>query len=136
MGRGSGCHVQKEKRNRRSERFIKYSSRSVSLARHQRECALTVTAQIASDIWPEATADGDKERDGASDSDEAEDGDDLEAQVAKELASIKRPRREQRFGEWTSITVVLYTLELKPLKANCQTNTPCGKEAGVTIYPI
>jgi len=97
---------------------------------------LTVTAQIASDIWPEATVDGDEERDGASESDEAEDGDDLEAQVAKELASIKRPRREQRFGEWIFITVALYTLELKSLKANCQTNTPCGKEAGVTIYPI
>jgi hypothetical protein len=98
MDRGSGCPVQKGKRNRRSEKFIKYSSRSVSLARHGRECALTVTAQIASDIWPEAAAGGDQECDGASENDEA-DGEDLEAQVAKELAAIKRPRREHRFGE-------------------------------------
>ena len=106
MGRGFGSPVQKEKRNRRSERFIKCSSLSVSLARHRRECGLTVTAQIASDIWPEAAADSSQECDRASGSDEAEGGNDFEAQVAKELASIKRPRREHRFGEWVFIVVV------------------------------
>ncbi|KAF9647131.1 hypothetical protein BDM02DRAFT_3117486 [Thelephora ganbajun] len=62
-----------------------------------------VFESIASDIWPEAASD---EGGKANDSDEAENGGDFEAQVAKELASIKRPRKEQRF-------------------ANCQTSTPC-----------
>jgi len=60
---------------------------------------LTATVQIASDVWPESGLDDGKESDGANNSDGAEDSD-LEAQVAKELASIKRPRKEQRFGWW------------------------------------
>ena len=79
------------------------------LPRHRRECALTVTAQVASDIWPEVATDDDQERDRANESDEADGGDDFEAQVAKELASIKRPRKEQRFGRRVSIGAVLYT---------------------------
>jgi tRNA acetyltransferase TAN1 len=59
---------------------------------------LTITVQIASDIWPEDAASGDQECDKTDESDEAEGGDDFEAQVAKELTSIKRPRKEQRFG--------------------------------------
>lgn len=64
-----------------------------------------VFESIASDVWPESGLDDGRESDGANNNDGAEDSD-LEAQVAKELASIKRPRKEQRF-------------------ANCQTNTPC-----------
>jgi len=62
-----------------------------------------VFESIAADVWPADAADNGQK---CGESDEAEDGDDFEAQVAKELASIKRPRKEQRF-------------------ANCQTNTPC-----------
>lgn len=69
---------------------------------------LTATAQIASDIWPEAATDDDRECEKANESDEAEGGDDFEAQVAKELAAIKRPRKEQRFGGWVSVTGVFY----------------------------
>lgn len=54
-------------------------------------------AQIASDVWPESTSDDDWGRETGDES--GEDGYDLEAQVAKELVSIKRPRKEQRFGE-------------------------------------
>jgi len=64
-----------------------------------------VLESIASDIWPEGATDDGQECDKLNESDEAGD-EDFEAQMAKELASIKRPRKEQRF-------------------ANCQTNTPC-----------
>jgi len=70
---------------------------------------LMVTAQIASDIWPEAATDYDRECDKANESDEAED---LEAQVAKELASIKRPRKEQRFGGFSSLECSIPGLKL------------------------
>ncbi|KAF9790658.1 thump domain-containing protein [Thelephora terrestris] len=63
-----------------------------------------VFESIASDVWPQSAPDGDGEK--SVESDGAEDGDDFEAQIAKELAAIKRPRKEQRF-------------------ANCQTGTPC-----------
>ncbi|KAI0272169.1 hypothetical protein BGY98DRAFT_1002353 [Russula aff. rugulosa BPL654] len=63
---------------------------------------------LASELWPESTAAAveadDDESHAGSDVGEVEE--DLEKQIAKELASIKRPRKEQRF-------------------ANCQTNTPC-----------
>jgi hypothetical protein len=52
--------------------------------------------------------DDDRECEKANESDEAEGGDDLEAQVAKELAAIKRPRKEQRFGGWVSVSEVFY----------------------------
>ena len=55
----------------------------------------------------------DQGHDEANESDEADDGDDFETQVAKELASIKRPRKEQRFGRWVSIGAVLYTKTLE-----------------------
>ena len=58
-----------------------------------------VGAQIASDIWPESTSDDERGCETKNEGDGAEGGYDLEAQVAKELVSIKRPRKEQRFGE-------------------------------------
>lgn len=88
---------------------------------------LTVTTQIASDIWPEAATDGGQEYDKVNESDE--DGEDFEAQVAKELASIKRPRKEQRFGGFLSLECSIPGLKL--LEANCQTNTPCGMKSHV-----
>lgn len=60
---------------------------------------------LASELWPETAP----VSDGAGDEDDPDEGtvtEDLEKQLSKELASIKRPRKEQIF-------------------ANCQTNTPC-----------
>ncbi|EPQ52634.1 hypothetical protein GLOTRDRAFT_79752 [Gloeophyllum trabeum ATCC 11539] len=55
---------------------------------------------LAEEMWPAQAHDG-------SDNDEMNDkADDLEAQIAKEMAAMKKPRKEQIF-------------------ANCQTNTPC-----------
>jgi len=56
---------------------------------------------LASELWPETAA----VADGGSDSEDGLD-EDLEKRISKELASIKRPRKDQIF-------------------ANCQTNTPC-----------
>ncbi|KAI0321774.1 hypothetical protein OF83DRAFT_188553 [Amylostereum chailletii] len=60
---------------------------------------------IATELWPEPGPTALAEAD-ADDADEDGEEEDLEKQIAKELASMKRPRREQRF-------------------VNCQTNTPC-----------
>ncbi|KAI0078791.1 hypothetical protein K474DRAFT_1659968 [Panus rudis PR-1116 ss-1] len=62
---------------------------------------------VANELWPETapSATSAKTENGDSDSD-VDEGSDIEKQIAKEVATIKRPRREQRF-------------------ANCQTNTPC-----------
>ncbi|EGN98863.1 hypothetical protein SERLA73DRAFT_181559 [Serpula lacrymans var. lacrymans S7.3] len=62
---------------------------------------------VAAEVWPTEGA-GRVAEDIADCSDAEELDDDLpvEAQIAKELAAIKRPRKQQRF-------------------ANCQTNTPC-----------
>ncbi|EPS96098.1 hypothetical protein FOMPIDRAFT_62568 [Fomitopsis schrenkii] len=55
---------------------------------------------LASELWPEEAI--------GEDGEDGEEGgaDELEKQIAKEVESMKRPRKEQRF-------------------ANCQTNTPC-----------
>lgn len=65
---------------------------------------------LASELWPgsavvEETGD-DESHANSNDSDDHEVEEDLEKQIAKELASMKRPRNEKRF-------------------VNCQTNTPC-----------
>ncbi|KAH9972075.1 hypothetical protein BGW80DRAFT_393477 [Lactifluus volemus] len=64
---------------------------------------------LASELWPEsATTGGSGNEEGCNSSDDGaiEEELDLEKRIATELASITRPRKEQRF-------------------ANCQTNTPC-----------
>ncbi|KAJ8468181.1 hypothetical protein ONZ51_g9803 [Trametes cubensis] len=59
---------------------------------------------LANELWPTDTAEA---ADAQGESDEEDGGaDDLEKQIAKEVASMKRPRKETRF-------------------ANCLTNTPC-----------
>ncbi|THH27864.1 hypothetical protein EUX98_g6323 [Antrodiella citrinella] len=61
---------------------------------------------LSKDLWPEPS-NADTLNDDAEGSDgEADDGETIEAQIAKEVASMKRPRKEQRF-------------------ANSDTNTPC-----------
>ncbi|KAF9809430.1 hypothetical protein IEO21_07408 [Rhodonia placenta] len=59
---------------------------------------------LASELWP-ADSTGSQNQAEGSRSEEEDDGD-IEKAIAKEVASMKRPRKEQRF-------------------ANCQTNTPC-----------
>ncbi|KAI0749461.1 hypothetical protein C8Q80DRAFT_1162162 [Daedaleopsis nitida] len=60
---------------------------------------------LSNQLWP-TESDGTKEDSDKSDDEDVGGADDLEKQIAKEVASMKRPRRETRF-------------------ANCQTNTPC-----------
>jgi len=59
---------------------------------------------LASELWPETDA-GAREAGDEDGHDNSDDGtaeeEDLEKQMAKELASIKRPRREQRFDQHT-----------------------------------
>ena len=59
-------------------------------------CFTFIFLQLASELWPESVAVETDEED-----DDPDDGGvevDLEKQIAKEVAFIKRPRREQRFG--------------------------------------
>ncbi|KAH9945335.1 uncharacterized protein BXZ73DRAFT_96321 [Epithele typhae] len=64
-----------------------------------------VFESLANRLWPQKGPSDGKDPD-ESDEDGGGGADDLENQIAKELASMKRPRRETRF-------------------ANCLTNTPC-----------
>ena len=55
-----------------------------------------MSIQLANEVWP-------TESDGLKDGDDESDGDgggaaDLEKQIAREISSMKRPRRETRFG--------------------------------------
>ena len=51
-----------------------------------------IVKQVASELWPEnLDSDGDIRS--------GDDEDDLEDQIAKELALMKHPRKERRFGE-------------------------------------
>jgi len=75
---------------------------------------------VASELWPDTAVAEASDEEGHDDSDDGAIGDeveeDFEKQVAKELAAIKRPRKEQQF-------------------ANCQTNTPCGARINDTPFP-
>ncbi|KAI9000624.1 hypothetical protein BD414DRAFT_404751 [Trametes punicea] len=59
---------------------------------------------LANELWPQAVTEGSGDSEGSEE--ESGGADDLEKQIAKEVESMKRPRKETRF-------------------ANCQTNTPC-----------
>ncbi len=58
--------------------------------------------QVASELWPDTAVAEASDEEGHDDSDDGAVGDevaeDFEKQVAKELATIMRPRKEQRFG--------------------------------------
>ena len=55
-----------------------------------------MSIQLANEVWP---TESDGLKDGDDESDEDGGGaDDLEKQIAKEVSSMKRPRRETRFG--------------------------------------
>ena len=55
-----------------------------------------IAKQVASELWPENL-------DSDGDICSGDDKDDLEDQIAKELALMKHPRKEQRFGECSCI---------------------------------
>lgn len=62
---------------------------------------------LAEELWPAEEKAGESvSDDDADDADDSDDDGDIAAQIAKEVAAMKRPRKEQRF-------------------ANCQTDTPC-----------
>jgi len=54
---------------------------------------------LACELWPGSDAVQADDDEGHADSDDGEVEEDLEKQIAKELASIKRPRKEQRFDQ-------------------------------------
>ena len=54
--------------------------------------------QLASELWPGSAAVEASDDESHADADDGEVEEDLEKQVARELASIKRPRKEQKFG--------------------------------------
>ncbi|TCD70194.1 hypothetical protein EIP91_004373 [Steccherinum ochraceum] len=61
---------------------------------------------LASEMWPQQDSDKSKDEGDDDNEEDTDDDENIEAQIAKEVASMKRPRKEQRF-------------------VNCDTNTPC-----------
>ena len=83
-----------------------------------------VCFQLSNELWP-PTQPADVSNTGDNDSDAgAEDDDNIEAQIAKEVASMNKPRRERRFGTSRSVYLNLHKFTLTV--ANCDTGTPCG----------
>ena len=87
--------------------------------------------QIASELWPATAAAEASDEESHGDPDDAAAVDveeDLEKQIAKELATIKRPRKEQQFGMFLYSCSGRDIIRVDPSDylANCQTNTPCG----------
>jgi hypothetical protein len=57
---------------------------------------------LASELWPiEGEGNGNDQDEQGSDDEEHDLS--IEAQIANELASIKRPRKEQRFSTYTTV---------------------------------
>lgn len=53
--------------------------------------------QLANQLWPAESVTASDEPQGSDDDDDGG-ADDIEKQIAKEVASMKRPRKETRFG--------------------------------------
>ena len=82
-------------------------------------------SQLANQLWPTESASAtDETQDADADDDEVGDADDIEKQIAKEVASMKRPRKETRFG-MSPRGLICDAADI--FVANCQTNTSCGK---------
>jgi hypothetical protein len=61
--------------------------------------SIFIFRQLASELWPGSTAvEANDDDESHADADGGEVEEDLEKQIAKELASIKRPRKERTFG--------------------------------------
>lgn len=56
-----------------------------------------VEFQLANQLWPAESVTASGEPEGSDDDDDGG-ADDIEKQIAKEVASMKRPRKETRFG--------------------------------------
>ncbi len=54
--------------------------------------------QLANQLWPAKSVTASDEPQDSDDDDDGEGADDIEKQIAKEVASMKRPRKETRFG--------------------------------------
>ena len=69
--------------------------------------------QIASELWPvTAAAEASDEESHGDPGDAAVDvEEDLEKQIAKELATIKRPRKEQQFGMFMFLSLLMVRVE-------------------------
>ena len=59
---------------------------------------LMVRFQLANQLWPTESVTASDEPQGSDDDDGDGGADDIEKQIAKEVASMKRPRKETRFG--------------------------------------
>ncbi|KAG1817464.1 hypothetical protein EV424DRAFT_1030351 [Suillus variegatus] len=68
---------------------------------------------LAADMWPVEGHDSESSRDKGSDVDENED-DDLETQIAKEVAALKRPKVEKRFSNCLTNTNCVIFMSCKP----------------------
>ena len=74
--------------------------------------------QLADELWPEESPVPGMASDLS-----------LEAQIADEMSSLKKPRKEKRFGSDILHHFFLLNVRLTSSHiASCQTNTPCGKE--------
>lgn len=88
------------------------------------ERAESEPGQLAEELWPQNTElKGD---DVGNDVSDAEEEEDIEKAIAKEVQKIKRPRKEQRFGE-SLLSFRCYILIPLYAAANCTTDTPCGE---------
>ncbi|KAH9949989.1 hypothetical protein B0H21DRAFT_725643 [Amylocystis lapponica] len=66
---------------------------------------------LASGLWPDGSA---QQKDAGDETDEEDDNGDLEKQIAKEVASMKRPRKEQRFASFQTNTPCVIFISCKP----------------------
>ena len=59
-----------------------------------------IASQYAAEMWPSGSSPSSEATGTAEDSedDEAGDDEDIEKQIAKEMSTMKRPRKETRFG--------------------------------------
>ena len=72
-------------------------------------------SQLANQLWPTESASAtDETQDADADDDEGGDADDIEKQIAKEVASMKRPRKETRFGMSLQMYDCIHTYKLCP----------------------
>ncbi|KAF7791667.1 hypothetical protein EIP86_002690 [Pleurotus ostreatoroseus] len=95
---------------------------------------------VAEELWPESdnlgNADPDRKGDDGTDEDDEDDGD-IEKQLEKEMTSMKRPRKEQRFVDPIQLVVkhvsniissgatqTRYAQRLTPVSTTCPTNLP------------
>ena len=87
---------------------------------------IAMASQYAAEMWPSDSSTSLEATELAedSDNDEADDDEDIEKQIAKEMSTMKRPRKETRFGRSASLRAGWVADWLARI-ASCQTNTSC-----------